>query len=106
MLKRWLNKGQVVEDVKQEIETLTPDERAQIIEGVEELLELLKKTNTKTTEGDHLFIERISVISESLQQDQTLLSSTYENAQSIVQETEEIQQITAQWNHKWIKTAN
>ncbi|MER2125972.1 methyl-accepting chemotaxis protein [Solibacillus sp.] len=95
MLKRWLNKGQVVEDVKQEIETLTPDERAQIIEGVEELLELLKKTNTKTTEGDHLFIERISVISESLQQDQTLLSSTYENAQSIVQETEEIQQITA-----------
>lgn len=43
MLKRWLNKGQVVEDVKQEIETLTPDERAQIIEGVEELLELLKK---------------------------------------------------------------
>lgn len=94
MLKRWLNKGQVVEEVKQEIETLTQEERAQIIEGVEELLNLLKKTNMKNTESDTLFIERISVISESLQQDQTLLSSTYESAQSIVQETEEIQQIT------------
>ncbi len=95
MLKRWLNKEQVVEQAKQEIETLTQAERVQIIEGVEELLQLLKKTNTKNTEGDSLFIERISVISESLQQDQTLLSSTYESAQSIVQETEEIQQITA-----------
>lgn len=94
MLKRWLNKGQVVEEVKQEIETLTQEERAQIIEGVEELLNLLKKTNMKNTESDTLFIERISVISESLQQDQMLLSSTYESAQSIVQETEEIQQIT------------
>ena len=95
MLKRWLNKEQVVEEAKQEIETLTAGERTQIIEGVEELLQLLKKTNTKNTEGDTLFMERISVISTSLQQDQTLLNSTYESAQSIVQETEEIQQITA-----------
>lgn len=95
MLKRWLNKEQIVEQAKEEIETLTQAERVQIIDGVEELLQLLKKTNTKNTEGDSLFIERISVISESLQQDQTLLSATYESAQSIVQETEEIQQITA-----------
>ncbi|MCH7320858.1 methyl-accepting chemotaxis protein [Solibacillus sp. MA9] len=95
MLKRWFEKGQVVEQVNEEIEKLTQAERTQIIEGVEELLHLLKKANAKNTEDDSLFLERITVISESLQQDQKMLDFTYESAHTIVQETEEIQQITA-----------
>lgn len=94
MLKRWFDKGQVIEQANEEIEKLTQAERTQVIEGVEVLLQLLKTANAKNTEDDSLFIERIAVISESLQQDQTMLDSTYENAQTIVQDTEEIQQIT------------
>ncbi|MEK4698800.1 methyl-accepting chemotaxis protein [Solibacillus sp. FSL R7-0668] len=94
MLKRWFDKGQVVEQINEEIDSLTEAERTQVIEGVELLLQLLKKANAKNTEDDSLFMEHIAVISESLQQDQTMLDSTYESAQIIVQDTEEIQQIT------------
>lgn len=94
MLKRWFDKGQVVEQINEEIDSLTEVERTQVIEGVELLLQLLKKANAKNTEDDSLFMEHIAVISESLQQDQTMLDSTYESAQIIVQDTEEIQQIT------------
>lgn len=94
MLKRWFDKGQVLAQVNEEIDTLTQAERTQVIEGVELLLQLLKKANAKNTEDDSLFMERIAVISESLQQDQTMLDSTYESAQTIVQDTEEIQHIT------------
>lgn len=94
MLKRWFDKGQVVEQINEEIDSLTEAERTQVIEGVELLLQLLKKANAKNTEDDSLFMEHIAIISESLQQDQTMLDSTYESAQIIVQDTEEIQQIT------------
>lgn len=88
-------KDKVSEEIQQEIETLTIEERQQVIASVEELLNLLNSANAKNTEGDSLFMERITVISESIQQNQTMLESTYEGSQTIVQETEEIQQITA-----------
>lgn len=94
MLKQLFMKNKLTEDVQQEVDTLTHEERTQVIASVEELLELLNGANTKNTEGDSLFMERITVISESIQQDQLLLQSSNERAQSIVQETEEIQQIT------------
>lgn len=94
MLKRWFDKEQVLVQVNEEIDTLSQAERTQVIEGVELLLQLLKKANAKNTEDDSLFMERIAVISDSLQKDQTMLDTTYESAQTIVQDTEEIQQIT------------
>ncbi|ATP39275.1 hypothetical protein CSE16_04040 [Solibacillus sp. R5-41] len=95
MLKQLFMKNKLTEDVQQELDALTLEERTQVIASVEELLELLNKANTKNTESDSLFMERITVISESIQQDQQLLQSSNERANSIVQETEEIQQITA-----------
>lgn len=87
-------KNKLSEDFQQEVDALTLEERTQVIASVEELLELLNVANTKNTESDSLFMERITVISESIQHDQQLLQTSNERAHSIVQETEEIQQIT------------
>ncbi|MGE7020524.1 methyl-accepting chemotaxis protein [Solibacillus cecembensis] len=94
MLKQLFMKNKLPEDLQQEVDALTLEERTQVIASVEELLDLLHATNTKNTESDSLFMERITVISESIQQDQQLLQTSNERAHSIVQETEEIQHIT------------
>ncbi|MER2105496.1 MAG: methyl-accepting chemotaxis protein [Solibacillus sp.] len=96
MLKQLFLKKVAPAEIEQEIETLSPTERDQIIAGVEQLLELLNTANNKNTEGDSLFIERINVISQSLQKDQQLIQASNERAHAIVQETEEVQQITAE----------
>lgn len=96
MLKQLFSKKITVEAIEQEIETLSSSERQQVIEGAEQLLALLHAANSKNTEGDSLFMERISVISQSLQKDQQLVRASNERAHAIVQETEEIQQITVE----------
>lgn len=88
-------KEKIVETLEQEVQTLTDEERHQVISSVEELLSLLNKANSKNTEGDSMIMERISDISDSIQHNRDFVQSTYEGALSIVQETEEIQQITA-----------
>ncbi|MEK4424353.1 methyl-accepting chemotaxis protein [Solibacillus sp. FSL K6-1523] len=94
MLKQLFMKNKLAEDLQQEVNALTLEERTQVIASVEELLELLNVANTKNTESDSLFMERITVISESIQHDQQLLQTSNERAHSIVQETEEIHEIT------------
>lgn len=94
MLKHLFMKNKLQQEVQLEVEGLTSTEREQIIAGVEQLLDLLNSANAKNTAGDSLFLERIGVISESIQQNQLIVESSNERAQSIVQETEEIQQIT------------
>lgn len=100
MLKQLFLKKVPVEKVEQEIEMLSSSEREQIIEGIEQLLILLNTASNKNTEGDSLFTERIGVISASLQKDQQLVQTSNERVQAIVQENEEIQQITAEAESK------
>lgn len=95
MLKKYFMKENMAETVQQELVTLTDTERQQVIKSVGELLVLLNETNAKNTEGDSLFLEKITAISMSIQQEQEMLDTTYEGAQSIVQETKAIQHITA-----------
>ncbi|MGE7982711.1 methyl-accepting chemotaxis protein [Solibacillus sp. NPDC093137] len=95
MLKKFFMKENMAETVVQELDALTETERQQVIHSVEELLVLLNEANAKNTEGDSLFLEKVTAISESIQQDQQMLDTTYEGAQAIVQETKAIQKITA-----------
>jgi methyl-accepting chemotaxis protein len=94
MLKNFFMKENIVEQVQQEVTELTAVERETIIASLEELLNLLNSASAKNTEGDSVFMERIANIEESIGNDQIILHATYESAQIIVQETEEIQQIT------------
>lgn len=94
MLKQLFMKNKVTENLQQEVDALTLEERNQVIASVEELLQLLNAANTKNTESDSLFMERITVISESIQHDQQLLQTSNERVHSIVQETEGIHEIT------------
>lgn len=88
-------KKNFVEQVQQEVAGLSTAERKKVIASLEELLNLLNNSNAKNTEGDSIFMEHINDIAESIGKDQVILQSTYESAQVIVQETEEIQQITS-----------
>lgn len=94
MLKSLFKKEHLAEQVHQEVLELSDEEREQIITSLEELLNLLKNASAKNTEGDSIFMEHITDIAESIREDQVILKATYESAQVIVQETEEIQQIT------------
>jgi len=94
MLKSLFKKEFLAEQVHQEVLELSDEEREQIITSLEELLNLLKNASAKNTEGDSIFMEHITDIAESIREDQVILKATYESAQVIVQETEEIQQIT------------
>lgn len=96
MLKKFFSKNKNIDIIEQEIDQLTDVEREQIISNMEQLLKLLNNASAKNTAGDSLFIENITVISDSLQQNQKSLQSSNESANSIVQETEEIQQVTLQ----------
>ena len=100
MLKQLFLKKEAAEEIEQEIEALSQAEREQVIMGMEQLLELLHTASNKNTEGDSLFMERISVISQSLQKNQQLVQASNERVHAIVQETEEIQQITAEVEEK------
>ena len=94
MLKQLFSKNKITEELHEEIEGLSIEDRLQIISGIEELLTLLKVANRKNTEGDTMFMDRISIISQSIQQDQLRLQASNERVHTIVQETEEIQQVT------------
>lgn len=100
MLKQLFLKKVATEEIQQEIETLSTSEREQVLTGIEQLLVLLNTASNKNTEGDSLFTERISVISASLQKDQQLVQASNDRVHAIVQETEEIQQITAEVEDK------
>ena len=96
MWKKLFLKSENMEQIEQEIDGLSVEEKHQVLTSIEDLLVLLKKSNAKNTEGDSLILERIAVISSSIEQDQELLQASNERALSIVNETKHIQDITVQ----------
>lgn len=94
MLLNLFTKKELQEELVEEINGLSDNERKSIISGIEQLLLLLQQGNSKNTEADSLFVEKISQIADALKEDLTLINSTLDGANLVVQETNEIQNIT------------
>ena len=86
--------------IEQQFEGLTEEGRNEIILGIETLLDLMKKSNTKNTSGDSLVLDKIASISDALHNDQTMLDASFEKSQLIVKETEQIQIVTTNVEQK------
>ena len=81
-------------EVAKEIEGLTTDEKEKVISGLEDLMVLLKKSNEKNAKGDSVFIERITEIKNSLEEERQSILASNDNLQKVVMETENIHSIT------------
>lgn len=96
MLLNIFAKKQVRQQIVEEVEGLKDEERQQIIDSIEQLLVLLQQGNAKNTEADSIFVEKITSISETINEDQLLIAQTLEGANRVVRETTDIQNITKQ----------
>ena len=95
MLKKFFKQNHIHSaQIKQEIDTLTAQEREAILLGLHDLIDLLKVSNEKNYKGDSVFIERITEIKQTMEDDRKSLVSSHENIQHIIKETENIHSIT------------
>lgn len=95
MFIKWLKNKPKDDQIVEKIDQLSEETRHEIIGSIEELLELMKKSNAKNTNGDSLVMEKIEGISEALHNDQEMLTETYNKSENIVKETEQIQSVTS-----------
>mgnify|MGYP001191492061 CR=1 FL=1 len=93
MLK-FFTKKEVQEELVKEVNGLSDEERESVISGIEQLLELLQYGNSKNTEADSVFVEKITSISNALKKDRMLINDTLDGANTVVHETNEIENIT------------
>ncbi|WP_431027217.1 methyl-accepting chemotaxis protein [Lysinibacillus sp. LZ02] len=95
MLKKFFKQNHIHStQIQQEIDTLTAQEREAILLGLHDLIDLLKVSNEKNYKGDSIFIERITEIKQTMEDDRKSLVSSHENIQHIIKETENIHSIT------------
>lgn len=94
MLKKFFKQPIVTESVKQEIQSLTAEERMKVILAMQELVQLLTVANEKNSKDDSFFIERITEITNVLNLQKQVLANSNNGVLGIVQNAERIQEIT------------
>lgn len=95
MFIKWLKNRPENDQIVEQIDQLSEESRNEVIDSIEALLMLMKKSNAKNTNGDSLVMERIETISEALHNDQEMLNETYKKSEIIVEETVQIQNVTS-----------
>lgn len=94
MLRNFFKQPITQESVKQEIQSLTAEERMAVITGMQELVQLLEISNGRNSKDDSMFIERITEIQDALDVQKQILENSNSGVLAIVQDTERIQGIT------------
>lgn len=96
MLKHFFKQKKIhSESMKEEIASLSNEERAAIMAGLFDLMNLLKVTNEKNAKEDGLVIERMSEIKRTMEEQRELLLLSNEKIHRIITETEHIITITS-----------
>lgn len=101
MLKTFFKRS-ITEDValKQEITMLSEEERYQILDGMQDLIQLLSTSNRKNTKDDSVFIEQITEVKAALYEQRQQLEDSNIGVQNIVGEAQQIQHITSEVEDK------
>ncbi|MGE7624573.1 methyl-accepting chemotaxis protein [Viridibacillus sp. NPDC096237] len=96
MLKSFFKQKDNQSDIIiEEIAGLTNEEKELMIEGLLDLITLLKSSNEKNAKGDSVFIERITDVKSTVEEGRTSLIASSENIQRIIEEAQNIHSITA-----------
>ncbi|MBK3494788.1 hypothetical protein JFL43_07935 [Viridibacillus sp. YIM B01967] len=96
MLKKFFKQNDMQSNIIiEEIKSLTTAEKASMIDGLLDLIALLKVSNEKNAKGDSVFIERITEVKGTLEGERESLIASSENIQRIINEAEYIHSITS-----------
>ncbi|MGG0662648.1 methyl-accepting chemotaxis protein [Viridibacillus arvi] len=96
MLKSFFKQKENHSDIPiEEINSLTPKEKESMIDGLLDLVALLKSSNEKNAKGDSVFIERITQVKNTVEEGRTSLITSSGNIQRILDEAQNIHSITA-----------
>lgn len=96
MLKSFFKQKENHSDILiEEINSLTPKEKESMIDGLLDLVTLLKTSNEKNAKGDSVFIERITEVKNTVEEGRTSLITSSGNIQRILDEAQNIHSITA-----------
>ncbi|MEK4761913.1 methyl-accepting chemotaxis protein [Viridibacillus sp. FSL E2-0187] len=96
MLKSFFKQKENHSDILiEKINSLTPKEKESMIDGLLDLVTLLKSSNEKNAKGDSVFIERITEVKNTVEEGRTSLITSSGNIQRILDEAQNIHSITA-----------
>ncbi|QOV10470.1 methyl-accepting chemotaxis protein [Viridibacillus arvi] len=96
MLKSFFKQKENHSDILiEEINSLTSKEKESMIDGLLDLVTLLKSSNEKNAKGDSVFIERITEVKNTVEEGRTSLITSSGNIQRILDEAQNIHSITA-----------
>lgn len=93
-ITRWFRHQKIKEEVIEEIEQLTGEDKEMILTGLEELLTLLKGTCQKNSKKDSEVIENVEVVKENIKEQNEEVFSTISSIQTIKDKAENIAIIT------------